>query len=108
MTSGAPPAAAARLRAGWVSLAAGVAICAGKFVAAGLTGSTALFSDALEAIVNVVAAGLLLVALRVAARPADRDHPYGHGKVEFFSAGVEGALIAVAALLIVWDAARAL
>jgi cation diffusion facilitator family transporter len=77
-------------------------------VAAGLTGSTALFSDALEAIVNVVAAGLLLVALIVAARPADRDHPYGHGKVEFFSAGVEGALIAVAALLIVADAARAL
>lgn len=101
-------AASARLRAGWVSLAAGTAICAGKFAAAGLTGSTALFSDALEAIVNVVAAGLLLVALVVAARPADRDHPYGHGKVEFFSAGVEGALIAVAALLIVFEAAWSL
>jgi cation diffusion facilitator family transporter len=98
------PADAARIRAGWVSLVSGTAICAGKFAAAGLTGSTALFSDALEAIVNVAAAGLLLAALALAARPADRDHPYGHGKVEFFSAGVEGALIAVAAVLIVWEA----
>jgi cation diffusion facilitator family transporter len=94
----------ARVRAGWLSLAAGTAICAGKFAAAGLTGSTALLSDALESIVNVVAAALLLTALVVAARPADRDHPYGHGKVEFFSAGVEGALIAIAAGLIVWKA----
>jgi cation diffusion facilitator family transporter len=101
-------AASARRRAGWVSLAAGAAICAGKFAAAGLTGSTALFSDALESIVNVAAAGMLVAALVVAARPADHDHPYGHGKVEFFSAGVEGALIAMAALLIVWQAASSL
>src|SRR5262245_61437269 len=104
MSTGTPAAAAARIRAGWLSLATGTAICAGKFAAAGLTGSTALLSDALESIVNVVAAGLLLTALVVAARPADRDHPYGHGKVEFFSAGVEGALVAVAAVLIVWEA----
>lgn len=95
----------ARLRAGWLSLGVGGAVCAGKFVAAGLTGSTALLSDALESIVNVVAAALLLYAVYVAARPADRDHPYGHGKVEFFSAGVEGALIAVAAVTIVYQAA---
>jgi cation diffusion facilitator family transporter len=94
----------ARLRAGWVSLVLGSAICAGKFAAFGLTGSTALLSDALESIVNVVAAGLLLWAVYVAARPADRDHPYGHGKVEFFSAGVEGALIAVAAVTILYQA----
>jgi cation diffusion facilitator family transporter len=94
----------ARMRAGWVSLVLGTAICAGKFVASGLTGSTALLSDAMESIVNVVAAGLLLYAVYVAARPADRDHPYGHGKVEFFSAGVEGALIAVAAATILYQA----
>jgi len=94
----------ARMRAGWVSLVLGTAICAGKFVASGLTGSTALLSDAMESIVNVVAAGLLLYAVYVAARPADRDHPYGHGKVEFFSAGVEGALIAVAAVTILYQA----
>jgi cation diffusion facilitator family transporter len=99
-----PLADPARVRAAWVSLLAGALICGGKFAAAGLTNSTALLSDALESIVNVVAAALLLYAVYVAARPADRDHPYGHGKVEFFSAGVEGALIAVAALVIVYHA----
>jgi len=106
MASAAHPGASdpARVRAGWLSLVAGSAICAGKFAVAQATGSTALLSDALESIVNVVAASLLLYTLIVAARPADRDHPYGHGKVEFFSAGVEGALIAVAALAIVYHA----
>jgi cation diffusion facilitator family transporter len=95
----------ARVRAGWLSLVVGAAICAGKFAVATATGSTALLSDALESIVNVAAASLLLYTLIVAARPADRDHPYGHGKIEFFSAGVEGALIAVAAIAIVYHAA---
>ena len=54
----------------------------------------------MESIVNVVAALLLVWSLRMAAQPADRDHPYGHGKAEFLSAAVEGALIIVAALLI--------
>jgi cation diffusion facilitator family transporter len=94
----------ARLRAGWISLVLGAAICAGKFAAAAATGSTAIYSDAMESIVNVVAAALLLYALAVAARPADRDHPYGHGKIEFFSAGVEGALVAVAAVAILYEA----
>ncbi|HEX2486677.1 MAG TPA: cation diffusion facilitator family transporter [Myxococcota bacterium] len=96
---------AIRVRAAWVSLVAGALICAGKFAAAFLTNSTALLSDALESIVNVVASALVLYAVYVASRPADRDHPYGHGKVEFFSAGVEGALIAVAAVVIVYHAA---
>ena len=106
MVSAAHPGAGdpARVRAGWISLVAGAAICAGKFGVASATGSTALLSDALESIVNVVAASLLLYTLIVAARPADRDHPYGHGKIEFFSAGVEGALIAVAAIAIVYHA----
>jgi cation diffusion facilitator family transporter len=94
----------ARLRAGKISLVAGTSICVGKFAVAAATGSTAVFSDAMESIVNVAAAALLLYTLVVASRPADRDHPYGHGKVEFFSAGAEGALIAVAALMILWEA----
>jgi cation diffusion facilitator family transporter len=89
-----------RIRAGWVSLLAGIAIFAGKVAAWAMTGSTAVLSDAMESVVNVVAAALLVYSLFVSSRPADRDHPYGHGKVEFFSAGVEGALIAGAAAII--------
>jgi cation diffusion facilitator family transporter len=100
--------AAVRIRAGWLSLAIGTAIFGGKLAAFALTGSSAVLSDAMESVVNVVAAVLLLYSLIVAARPADRDHPYGHGKVEFFSAGVEGALIAVAALAILVQAVREL
>jgi cation diffusion facilitator family transporter len=96
----------ARLRAGRVSLFVGCVVLAGKLAAFVITGSAAVLSDALESIVNVVAAALLLYSLIVAARPADRSHPYGHGKVEFFSMGVEGTLIAVAALLILVEAAR--
>ncbi|MBW2314155.1 MAG: 2-amino-4-hydroxy-6-hydroxymethyldihydropteridine diphosphokinase [Deltaproteobacteria bacterium] len=95
---------AERIRAGRLALLAGAGIFAGKVVAFGITGSSAVFSDAMESVVNVVAAGLLLYSLVVAARPPDPDHPYGHGKVEFFSAGVEGALIALAALAILVEA----
>ncbi|MEN8181749.1 MAG: cation diffusion facilitator family transporter [Myxococcota bacterium] len=99
---------AARLRAGGLALGVGFLVFLGKLAVYTATGSTAVLSDALESVVNVVAAALLLYSLIVAARPADRDHPYGHGKVEFFSSGVEGALIAVAALLILVEAGRAL
>ncbi|MGH0038318.1 MAG: cation diffusion facilitator family transporter [Myxococcota bacterium] len=97
---------AQRLRAGWISLVAGFAIFGGKLAAWAVTGSTAVLSDALESIVNVAAAALLVWALHIAARPADRDHPYGHGKIEFFSAGIEGTLILVAAAIIAWEAVR--
>ncbi len=103
-----PADVAVRIRAGWLALVLGAAICAGKFGAYGLTGSSAVFSDAMESVVNVLAGVLLVYSLLVAARPADRDHPYGHGKVEYFSAGVEGTLIAVAALLIFVQAGREL
>jgi cation diffusion facilitator family transporter len=93
-----------RVRAGWVALVVGSLVFAGKLGAYALTGSAAVFSDAMESVVNVVAGALLLWSLFVASRPADRDHPYGHGKVEFFSAGVEGALISGAALLILYEA----
>ncbi len=95
-----------RLRAARLSLATGVAILALQATAWYRTGSVAVLSDTLESVVNVVAALLLLAALGIAVRPADRNHPYGHGKIEFFSAGFEGALIAIAALLIAFEALR--
>jgi cation diffusion facilitator family transporter len=96
----------ARLSAGRLSLVVGVAVFTSKLAAWLVTGSVAVFSDAMESIVNVVAALLLVWSLRMAAQPADHDHPYGHGKAEFLSAGVEGALIIVAALLIGVQALR--
>ncbi len=95
---------AARRRAAWVSLVVGALIFLGKIATWQLTGSVAVLSDALESTVNVAAATLLVFSMLVAARPADRDHPYGHGKVEFLSAGIEGALIVVAAVLIAVEA----
>ena len=93
----------ARLRAVAISLAVSVALLAAKYEAYLLTGSTAILSDALESIVNVVAAVFGLGGLVFAGRPADRNHPYGHGKIEFFSAAFEGGLIAFAAVLIVYE-----
>lgn len=78
-----------------------------KFWVYSKTGSQAIFSDALESIVNVIAALVALSVLKYAIRPADRDHPYGHGKVEFFSAAFEGGLIFCAALVILWQAGEA-
>ncbi len=97
-----------RLRAGRLALAVGVLVFGGKLLGYALTGSTAVFSDAMESVVNVAAGGVLLLSLIVAARPADRDHPYGHGKVEYFSAGLEGAFLLVAAGWVVFEAAHAL
>ncbi|WP_428540506.1 cation diffusion facilitator family transporter [Rhodopila sp.] len=82
------------------SIVAGCLVLGLKAAAWWLTGSAALYSDALESIVNVAASLIALVALRFAARPADANHPYGHDKAEFFAAVVEGVLISVAALLI--------
>lgn len=75
-----------------------------KFIGYFLTGSVGLFSDAAESIVNLVAAFVGLWALTLAAMPADEDHAYGHTKSEYFSSGVEGALILVAALVIIFEA----
>jgi cation diffusion facilitator family transporter len=93
----------ARLRAVAISLAVSVVLLAAKYEAYLLTGSTAILSDALESIVNVVAAVFALGGLVFAGRPADRNHPYGHGKIEFFSAAFEGGLIAFAAVLIAYE-----
>ncbi len=96
-------AARARLRAVVISLAVSVVLLAAKYQAYRLTGSTAILSDALESIVNVVAAVFALGGIIFAGRPADRNHPYGHGKIEFFSAAFEGGLIAFAAVLIFYE-----
>lgn len=81
-----------------------------KALAWWMTGSVALYSDALESIVNVIASGAALWAIRVSHRPADEDHQHGHHKAEYFSAVLEGVLICVAALMIfaaAWEALRA-
>ncbi len=77
-----------------------------KMLAYILTHSVAILTDALESIVNIVAGLLGIYSLIVSARPKDNDHPYGHGKVEFISAAVEGTLIFVAGILIIYGAAK--
>jgi cation diffusion facilitator family transporter len=86
------------------SLVIGLGLMAVKFIAYGLTDSAAILSDALESIINVVAAGFALMSVIIAAKSPDPSHPYGHGKIEYFSAGFEGALIILAALGIFYAA----
>jgi cation diffusion facilitator family transporter len=90
-----------------VSIGVAVLVMAIKSLAYWVTGSVALYSDALESIVNVVTAAAALIAIRVSNAPADSDHPFGHHKAEYFAAVLEGALIVVAALLILDQAVRA-
>ena len=75
-----------------------------KLTAWYLTNSVAILTDALESIVNVVAALIGLYSLTLSAKPKDEDHPYGHGKVEFISSAIEGTLITVAGLLVIYEA----
>ncbi len=96
-----------RRLAAW-SIAVAFGVMGLKFVSWWVTGSVALFSDALESIVNVIAATVAFLAIRVSHRPADDDHPFGHHKAEYLSAVLEGVLIVVAALLIFREAAAAL
>ena len=91
-----------------LSVAAGIATIALKMLAWKLTDSTGLLSDALESIVNLAAALIALVVVRWATLPPDEQHMYGHEKAEYFSAGVEGGLIMVAAASIGWIAIRRL
>jgi cation diffusion facilitator family transporter len=88
-------------RYAWLSIAAAVLTIALKAAAYLITGSVGLLSDALESVVNLVAAVMALAMLTIAVRPADADHTYGHAKAEYFSSGVEGALILVAAVSII-------
>ncbi|MCS3532481.1 cation diffusion facilitator family transporter [Chryseobacterium sp. JUb7] len=86
----------------------GVILFIGKIVAWKLTNSDAVFSDAMESIVNVISAFMGLYSLYLAAKPKDEDHPYGHGKVEFVTSGIEGALIAIAGVMIIYEGINSL
>jgi len=100
--------ALAKERILYLSIAAALITMAIKFIAYWITGSVGLLSDALESIVNLAAALVAFVALMIAVRPADATHPYGHDKIEYFSSGVEGALILVAATGIIFSAVQRL
>ncbi|MFV0463208.1 MAG: cation diffusion facilitator family transporter [Nostocoides sp.] len=93
-------------RFAWLSIAAACLTIALKFGAYQLTGSVGLLSDAAESVVNLVAAFVALIALHVAAQPADDQHHFGHSKAEYFSAAVEGVMIFVAAVFIIISAVR--
>ncbi len=84
----------------WLSIGAAVLTIGLKLTAYLFTGSVGLLSDAIESLVNLVGGVMALAMLTIAARPADEDHAYGHTKAEYFSSGVEGTLILVAALSI--------
>lgn len=94
----------AKARFALLSVGAALATLVLKFTAYGLTGSVGLLSDALESLVNLAGALIALTALKIAARPADKTHPYGHDKAEYFSSGVEGTLILFAAVSIAYTA----
>jgi cation diffusion facilitator family transporter len=85
-----------------IVLIAGICVMALKFYAYLITGSSAILSDALESIINVVAGAFALLSLWISSKPPDNSHPYGHGKIEYFSAGFEGALIMLASFGIFW------
>jgi hypothetical protein len=91
------PQATLERRAAWIAVTVALALMATKIAAYRLTGSTAVFGDAMESLVNVAASLLAVWSVWMAHRPADRTHPYGHGKAEFVSAAVEGGLVVAAA-----------
>jgi cation diffusion facilitator family transporter len=93
-------------RYAWLSIGAALVTIGMKSAAFLVTGSVGLLSDAAESVVNLVAAIVALVALRTAARPADHNHHFGHGKAEYFSAGLEGLMIFVAAAVILLSAVQ--
>ena len=95
-------------RYAWLSIGAAVVTIGLKSGAYLLTGSIGLLSDALESVVNLVAAIVALGVLTIVARPPDDEHAYGHDKAEYFSSGVEGALILIAAASIIYTASERL
>jgi cation diffusion facilitator family transporter len=88
----------------WLSVATSVVVITMKFAAYALTGSVGLLSDAVESVVNIAAALVALMTLTYAAGAPDREHNFGHEKAQYFSSGIEGALIFVAAAAIIWTA----
>jgi cation diffusion facilitator family transporter len=96
------------VRYAWLSVGAALATITLKFAAFAITGSVGLLSDALEGIVNLVAAFVALMTLKVVEQPPDQTHEYGHDKAGYFSAGIEGTLIIVAAVTILFTSANRL
>jgi cation diffusion facilitator family transporter len=95
-----------RIKAISIALFIGVLMLIAKIGAYFLTSSAAILSDALESVVHIFATSIAFYSIIVSSRPPDRNHPYGHGKVEFFSAGLEGMLIILAALVIIFESVR--
>jgi len=95
-------------RFAWLSIGAAVLTISFKFAAYFFTGSVGLLSDAVESIVNLVGALVALTMLTIASRPPDEEHNYGHSKAEYFSSGIEGTLILIAALSISYTAIQRL
>lgn len=94
-------------RTALASILVAAMVMGGKYLAYHVTGSVALYSDAIESIANILTAIAAMIAIRVSAAPPDRQHPFGHHKAEYFSAVLEGVLITVAAILVLeaaWDA----
>ncbi|MHB1922416.1 MAG: cation diffusion facilitator family transporter, partial [Chitinophagaceae bacterium] len=87
-----------------ISLVVSILLTIIKFFAYFTTNSVAVLSDALESIINIIAASFAFYSIHLSSQPRDRNHPYGHGKIEFFSIGVEGAMIFVAGCLILFKA----
>lgn len=87
-----------------ISLGLSITLLVLKFTAYFLTYSTAILSDAVESIVNVIASGFAFYSIYLSGQPRDLNHPYGHGKIEFLSSGFEGAMILSAGLVIIWQA----
>jgi len=88
----------------WIALVVGILLFILKFIAYFLTKSNAIFTDATESVVNILASGIGLYSLIYSARPKDKDHPHGHGKIEFLSSAVEGAMILMASIGICYKA----
>ncbi len=95
-------------KAAILSLSVGVGMFIFKIAAYLITGSAAIFSDAAESVVHVMATGMALFSIILSSKPADESHPYGHGNVEYFSAGIEGILILVAAIFIIYESTIAI
>jgi cation diffusion facilitator family transporter len=92
----------AKKKAAWLSLIIGIGMFVAKMAAYILTGSSAIFSDAAESVVHVAATSMALYSIYLSAKPADENHLYGHGNIEYFSAGIEGLLILIAAITIIY------
>ena len=91
----------------WIA-AVGIILFVGKIIAWKMTNSDSVFSDAMESIVNVISAFMGLYSLYLGGKPRDENHPYGHGKVEFVTSAIEGSLISIAGIMIIYEGTNSL